>query len=208
MWCVLPNFARACRLSPQQFFARHRRKLGHSELVVLGQSVVQAVRLSGQSLSPEHAASQPSNISSKRTALPGRRLTPALGGRAFPSAVLRCRRVSAPCLQSALCRIGLACVVVFRVLGRSPCLVRVGAFRIFVLRGARGSFQRGVCRQRFVLRAQAASFVALPGIQSSAIVLAGDGASCCRLTSRSRRTASPPLNSSVRHQGNHSWTNC
>jgi hypothetical protein len=37
----------------------------------------------------------------------------------------------------------------------------------------------------------------LPGIQSSAIVLAGDAASCCRLTFRSRRTAAPPLNSNV-----------
>jgi hypothetical protein len=101
-------------------------------------------------------------------------------------------------LQSALCRFGLACVVVFRAFGHSLFLARVGSSRFFVLRGARGSSQRGVCRQRFVLRTQATSFVALSDIQSSVIVLAGVGTSCCRLTSRSRRTASPPLNSSVR----------
>ena len=67
VWCVSPSFALACRSSPQQLLAQHRRKSGHSELVVLGQSVVQAVRSSWQSLSHEHAASQPSNISSKRT---------------------------------------------------------------------------------------------------------------------------------------------
>ena len=70
MWCVSPSFALACRPSPQQFFARHRRKPGHSERVVLGQSVAQVVRSRWQSLSPERAASQPSNISFKRTAAP------------------------------------------------------------------------------------------------------------------------------------------
>ena len=98
----------------------------------------------------------------------------------------------------AACCFGLACVLVFRALGRSLCLARVVAFRIFVLSGARGSSQRGLCRQRFVLRAQAKKFAALPGIQSSAIVSAKGGAACCRLTFRSRRTAAPPLNSSVR----------
>jgi hypothetical protein len=52
-------------------------------------------------------------------------------------------------------------------------------------RGARGLSQGGVCRQRFVLRAQATTIVALPGIQSSAMVLAGDSAACCRLTGHS-----------------------
>src|SRR6185437_4019820 len=65
VWCVSPSFALACRPSPPQLFAQHRCKLGHSELVILGQSVVQAARSSRQSLSPEHAASQPSNISFK-----------------------------------------------------------------------------------------------------------------------------------------------
>jgi hypothetical protein len=87
-------------------------------------------------------------------------------------------------------------------------LARVGAHRLFVLCRARGSLRRGVCRQRFVLRAQARSFVALPGIQSSVIVLVGDGASCCRLTSRSRRTAAPPLNSSVRPHGQDPTSSC
>ncbi len=98
------------------------------------------------------------------------------------------------------CCFGLACVVVFRALGGSRCLARVVASRLFVLRDARGLPQRGVCRQRFVLRTQATNIAALPSIQSSGIVQVGDAASCCRLTSRSRRTASPPLNSSVRGQ--------
>jgi hypothetical protein len=131
-----------------------------------------------------------------------RRLIQALGGRAFSCVVPRAFHVSASCWQSGVCRSWLACVVVFRALGRLSRLARVGAHRLFVLCPARGSSQRGVRHQRFALRAQATSFVALPGIQSSVIVLAGDGASCCRLTSRSRRTAAPPLNSSVRCHGN------
>ena len=115
--------------------------------------------------------------------------------------VPRAFHVSASCWQSGVCRSWLACVAVFRAFGRLSRLARVGAHRIFALCRARGSLRCGVCRQRFVLRAQATNFVALPGIQSSVIVLAGDGASCCRLTSRSRRTASPPLNSSVRAYG-------
>jgi hypothetical protein len=46
VWCVSPSFALACRPSPQQFFAQHRRKPGHSELVVLGQWVAHASRSS------------------------------------------------------------------------------------------------------------------------------------------------------------------
>jgi hypothetical protein len=65
VWCVSPSFALACRPSPQQFFAQRRRKSGHSELAGLGQLVIQAVRSSWQSLSHEHAVSQPSNISFK-----------------------------------------------------------------------------------------------------------------------------------------------
>jgi hypothetical protein len=64
-------------------------------------------------------------------------------------------------------------------------------------RGARGSSQRGVCRQRLVLRTQATIFAALPGIQSSAIVQFTDGVACCRLTSHSsgrlRRRLIPAL---------------
>src|SRR6185312_4557777 len=45
VWCVSPGFALACRPSQQQCFARHRRKPRHSELVVLGWSVVQGGRL-------------------------------------------------------------------------------------------------------------------------------------------------------------------
>ena len=106
-------------------------------------------------------------------------------------------RFFAPHRPRVLCCRGPARVAVFRAPGRHSHIARVGASRFFVLRGARGSPQIGVCRQRFVLRTQATSFAALPGIQSSAIVLAGGAASCCRLTSRSRRTAAPPLNSSV-----------
>src|SRR5690348_8625235 len=62
---------------------------------------------------------------------------------------------------------------------------------------ARGSSQRGVRRQRLVLRTQATSCAALPGIQSSAIVQLTDGVACCRLTSHSsgrlRRRLIPAL---------------
>ncbi|SFL29193.1 hypothetical protein SAMN05192579_12525 [Rhodanobacter glycinis] len=44
--CVSPSFALACRPSPQQHFARRRRRLGLSELAVLGLSVAQASRSS------------------------------------------------------------------------------------------------------------------------------------------------------------------
>ena len=114
---------------------------------------------------------------------------------------LRAFHVLASCGKAAACSSRLACVVAFRALGRLSCLARVGAHRIFVFCRTRGSLRRGVFRQRFVLRTQATSFVALSSIQSSVIVLAGVGASCCRLTSRSRRTATPPLNSSVRCHG-------
>ena len=78
--CVSPSFALACRPSPQQHFAQRRRKPELSELAVFwGESVAQACVRRAPALSPEHAASQPSNSSSKRTALPGRRLTQALG---------------------------------------------------------------------------------------------------------------------------------
>jgi hypothetical protein len=93
----------------------------------------------------------------------------------------------------------LACVVVCRAPGRSSRLARVGVSRIFMPRGARGSSQRGRCRQRVVLRTQATSFAALPGIQSSAIVQVTDGVACCRLTSHSsgrlRRRLIPALGS-------------
>jgi hypothetical protein len=59
------------------------------------------------------------------------------------------------------------------------------AYFVFVPCRARGSSQRGVCRQRFVLRTQVTTFAALPGIQSSVIVLLTDGVACCRLTSHS-----------------------
>ena len=81
-----------------------------------------------------------------------------------------------------MCRLGLACAVVFRALGRSSRLARAGALRIFLLYRARGLPLHGVCRQRFVLRTQATSFTALPGFQSSAIVQVTDGVTCCRLT--------------------------
>jgi hypothetical protein len=65
--------------------------------------------------------------------------------------------------------------------------------------GARGSSQRGVCRQRFVLRAQATNFAALPSIQSSGIVQVHDGVGVCRLTRHSsgrlRRRLIPALDS-------------
>src|SRR3546814_8789593 len=54
--------------SDLQLCARRRRRPQLSGLVVLGWPVVQAVRSSWQPLSPEQAASQPSNISFKRTA--------------------------------------------------------------------------------------------------------------------------------------------
>ena len=79
MWCVSPSFALACRPSQQQLFAQRRRKPELSELAVLGESVAQACVRRAPTSSPEHATSQPSNSSSKRTALPGRRLTQALG---------------------------------------------------------------------------------------------------------------------------------
>jgi hypothetical protein len=119
----------------------------------------------------------------------------------FPSQLPPRVRVLASHGQRALCRHGLACVVVFRALGRSSCVARVGVSLIFMPGGARGSPQRGVCRQRFVLRTQATTFAPLPGFQSSAIVRATDGVACCRLTGHSRRTASPPLNSSVSRYG-------
>jgi hypothetical protein len=107
------------------------------------------------------------------------------------------RRVLASHRLRALCRFGLACVVVFRVLGRLSCIARVGVSHIFVLRGARGSSLRAGCRQRFVFRAQATTFAALPGFQSSAIVQVTDGVACCRLTSHSsgrlRRRLIPAL---------------
>ena len=109
----------------------------------------------------------------------------------------RACRLLASCWQSSVCCSRLACVVVCRALGRLSCLARVVPLRLFVLCGARGSSQRGVCRQRFVLRAQATSFAALPGIQSSAIVQFTDGVACCRLTShpsgRLRRRLIPAL---------------
>ena len=77
------------------------------------------------------------------------------------------------------------------------CLARVVVSGLFVLCGARGSSQRGVCRQRFLLRTQATIFAALPGFQSSAIVSLTDGVACCRLTShpsgRLRRHLIPAL---------------
>jgi len=95
------------------------------------------------------------------------------------------------------CCFGLACVVVFRAPGRFSRLARVGAHRIFLLCRARGLPQRGVCRQRFVLCAQATCSAALPEIQSSAIVQVSDGVACCRLTShpsgRLRRRLIPAL---------------
>jgi hypothetical protein len=89
--------------------------------------------------------------------------------------VPRAFHVSASCWQSGVCRSWLACVDVFRALGRLSRLARASAQRIFVLCRARGSLQRGACRQRLVLRAQAASFAALSGFQSSAIVFAHGG---------------------------------
>ena len=87
-----------------------------------------------------------------------------------------------------------ACLVVRRVW-------RAGVVsRFFLLRAARGSSQPGFRRQRFVLPTQATTFAPLPGFKSSAIVQVTDGVACCRLTGHSRRTASPPLNSSVRAQ--------
>ena len=91
MWCVSPSFALACRPSPQQFFARHRRKPGHSEQVVLGQSVAQVVRSRWQSLSP--SVQRRNRLTSHSSGRLRRRLIQALGGRAFPFAVLRRRRV-------------------------------------------------------------------------------------------------------------------
>jgi hypothetical protein len=96
------------------------------------------------------------------------------------------------------CCFGPACVVVCRALGRLSCLARVVVSHLFVLHGARGLSQSGVCRQRFVLRAQANSFVALPSIQSSAIVSLTDGATWLPSNQSFKRTAAPPLNSSVR----------
>jgi hypothetical protein len=90
-----------------------------------------------------------------------------------------------------------ACVVVFRALGSSLQFARVAASGHFKHRGARGSSQRGACRQRFVLRSQATSFAALQSIQSSGIVLVHDGVGVCRLTSHSsgrlRRRLIPAL---------------
>jgi hypothetical protein len=114
--------------------------------------------------------------------------------------VLRTFHVLASCWQSGVCCFGLACVVVFRAPGRPSRLARVVVSRFFLLHAARGSSQLGLRRQRLVLRTQAANFAPLPGIQSSVIVQVTDGVACCRLTSHSRRTASPPLNSSVRRQ--------
>jgi hypothetical protein len=108
--------------------------------------------------------------------------------------------VLASCWQSGVCCSWLACVVVFRALGRPSRLARVVVSRCFLLHAARGSSQPGFRRKRFVLSTQAASCAPLPGIQSSVIVQVTDGVACCRLTSHSRRTASPPLNSSVRRQ--------
>ena len=97
---------------------------------------------------------------------------------------------------------GPACVVVFRALGRWLQLARVAASGHFKHRGARGSSQRGVCRQRFVLHSQATSFAALQSIQSSGIVLVHDGVGVCRLTSHSsgrlRRRSTPALDRSSR----------
>jgi hypothetical protein len=100
-------------------------------------------------------------------------------------------------LREACC-FGPACVVVFRALDSPSCLTRVGISRIFILRCARGSSQRGPRRQRLVLRAQATSFAALPSIQSSAIVLLTDGVDVLPSNQSFKRTAPPPLNSSVR----------
>jgi hypothetical protein len=124
-----------------------------------------------------------------------RRLTPALVGRAASFCRCIARSALAPRQLREPCCFGLACVVVSRVLGRSSRLARVGAHRIYFLCRARGSSQRGVRHQRFVLRAQATSSAALPGIQSSAIVLLTDGVACCRLTSHSsgRRRLIPAL---------------
>jgi hypothetical protein len=66
-----------------------------------------------------------------------------------------------------------------------------------MLHGARGLSQRGVCRQRFVRRAQAKSFAALPSIQSGAIVSLTDGVTWLPSNQSFKRTAPPPLNSSV-----------
>jgi hypothetical protein len=101
----------------------------------------------------------------------------------------------------AFFRFGLACVAVFRVLGRLSRLARAVAARIFMLHDARGLSQRGFFRQRFVLRTQATSYPALPGIQSSAIVQFTDGVACCRLTRHSsgrlRRRLIPALGSKM-----------
>ena len=81
---------------------------------------------------------------------------------------------------------GPACAAAFRALGRASQVARVVASRLFVPRGARGSWQRGRRRKRLVLFAQATANAALPSFQSSAIVLACDGVACCRLTGPSR----------------------
>jgi len=58
---------------------------------------------------------------------------------------------------------GLACAVSFRALGCSWRRARGGVLRCVVHCGARGSSQRGACRQRVVYRAQATTVVVLPG---------------------------------------------
>jgi hypothetical protein len=69
----------------------------------------------------------------------------------------------APRELRAFCCSWPACIVVFRALGHSRYRARVGAFRIFVLRVARGSSQRDVYRQRLVLCTQATSLRGIAG---------------------------------------------
>ena len=88
----------------------------------------------------------------------------------------RVRCFLAPRRLRVSCCFGLACVVVCRALGRLGFLARVGVFCLFVLCRARGLSQRGLCRQRFVLRAQATTIAALPHIKSSTIVSLSGGA--------------------------------
>jgi len=106
--------------------------------------------------------------------------------------VLASHRLRGSCLllwAGLRCRLSRACC--------SSCLARVGVHRTFVLCRVRGSLQRGARRQRLVPRAQATNSAALPGFQSSAIVLLTDGVACCRLTSHSsgrlRRRLTPTL---------------
>jgi hypothetical protein len=159
VWCVSPSLALACRPSPQQLFARHRRKPGHSELAVLGQSVVQAVRSSRQSLSPEHAASRPSNISFKRTAAPpfNSSVRPLLG------------------CSLATCASARASPASVSAIAHWPCSAAAssGLSKLLALCSGGGFGGAGTVAQHGAAQAPNFSF---------------------------KRTAAPPLNSSVRRQ--------